>query len=89
MRKSSKLCRLENYATNNSLLRNYRTHLDAVSNSPSIAALLSEQLLNAAIRLLSEGTQPHFIAENNTQCLRKLLFEILHKINYTDHIKSL
>ena len=55
--------------------------------SGGAAGQLSEHLLAVAMDLL-EGTRPQFISENNTQNLRQLLLEVLYRLPFNDHMKS-
>ncbi|KAK2172769.1 hypothetical protein NP493_930g01023 [Ridgeia piscesae] len=56
-----------------------------VVTSPQYSQFLQEAM-KTFLKILQEG-EPQFIAENNSQQLRKLLLEIIHRIPTNDHLK--
>ena len=68
-------------------LREINAHFDALLTNTNVQAFVIEQLVNVALKIL-ESTQPQFIAENNTQLLRKLMLEILFRLPYNEYMRQ-
>ncbi|KAI0213607.1 Transformation/transcription domain-associated protein [Lamellibrachia satsuma] len=60
-------------------------NFEMVVTSPQYAQFLQEAM-KTFLKILQEG-EPQFIAEHNSQQLRKLLLEIIHRIPTNDHLK--
>lgn len=61
-------------------------NFESIVISPQYPQFLQDAL-RVFLKILDEG-EPHFIAEQNMQQLRKLLLEIIHRIPCNEHLKK-
>lgn len=62
-------------------------NFESIVISPQYPQFLQDAL-RVFLKILDEG-EPHFIAEQNMQQLRKLLLEIIHRIPCNEHLKKI
>ncbi|KAK2145234.1 hypothetical protein LSH36_693g01084 [Paralvinella palmiformis] len=67
------------------LLKFLKFILQSVVSSPQYPQFLQDSI-TVFLRVLKDG-DPQFISEQNSQQLRKLLLEIIHRIPANDHLK--